>query len=99
MLRITVNDAQEAFTIKLEGRVVGPLAYELDRTWQSLAGSLGEKKLRVDLCGVTQADVVGRHVLANIHQTIGAEFLADTPLTKFLAQEAHRQSRVDEKEN
>jgi anti-anti-sigma regulatory factor len=99
MLRITVNDAQEALTIKLEGRVVGPLANELDQTWHSLAGSIGEKKLRVDLCGVTQADAVGRHVLANIHQTSGAEFLADTPLTKFLAQEARRQYHADEKEN
>lgn len=99
MLRITVSDAREAFTIKLEGRVVGPLANELDQTWRSLAGSIGEKKLRVDLCGVTQADAAGRHVLADIHQTTGAEFLADTPLTKFLAQEARRQSHFDEKEN
>lgn len=65
----------------------------------TLSGSIGEKKLRVDLCGVTQADAVGKHVLADIHQATGAEFLADTPLTKFLAQEARRQYHADEKEN
>ena len=82
-------------TLKLEGRVVGPWASELNRVWPSLVASLGSKKLVVDICGVTHADLSGRRTLADIHTATGAQFLADTPMTKHFAAEAQRKTNED----
>ena len=65
---------------------------EFDRTWRSLVSSLGSKKLRVDLRGVTHMDASGRQLLAEIHKKTAADFLADTPMTKYFAEEARHRS-------
>jgi hypothetical protein len=44
----------------------------------------------VDLRGVTFIDKAGRTVLAEIHSKTNADFLADTPMTKYFADEAKR---------
>lgn len=75
-------------TLKIEGKVAGLHVPELHRVWRDLAPSLGERMLRVDLRGVMHVDETGRNLLAEIHAKTGAEFLADTPLTKFFAEEA-----------
>jgi len=72
----------------LEGRVVGPWVDVLDRAWRDLISSLGSKKFLVDLRGVTHVDRDGTQVLADIHKTTGAKFVADTPMTKYFAAEA-----------
>lgn len=36
-------------------------------------------------------DVAARRILAGIYKTVGAEFVADTPMTKYFAAEAQRQ--------
>jgi len=78
-------------TVRLEGRLAGPWVTECDRCWQMLASSLGSKRVRVDLRGVTHIDSNGRRLLTAIHQESGAEFLADTPMMKFFAAEAQGQ--------
>jgi hypothetical protein len=78
--------------------VVGPWAVELDKTWRSLAASIGPKELLVDLCGVTQMDLAGRRVLADMHKETGAKFVANTPMTKYFAAEARRKNKKDGKE-
>ena len=88
MMKITLHEQPEATTIQLEGRVVGPWASVLDQTWRSLAQSLGAKKLHVDLRDVIQMDAEGKRVLSEIYKSTGAHFLADTPMTKYLAHEA-----------
>jgi hypothetical protein len=92
-LKITVQNGSNATTLRLEGRVVGPWVNELDRTWRGLAPSLGSKKLSVDLRGVTYVDQAGRDLLADIHNEADAELLADTPLTKYFAEEAEKANR------
>ena len=77
---------------------MGPWASELDRTWRPLAASLGTKKMVVDICGVTYADLDGTRTLADIHRATGAEFVADTPMTKYFAAEAQRKTKKDTKE-
>lgn len=94
-LKITVNDEPETATMKIEGRVAGPWVAEFERAWQSLLASLGTKKLRVDLCGITHMDGNGRQVLAEIYKQTGAEFLADTPMTKYFAEETRLQSQKE----
>jgi hypothetical protein len=91
-LKITVSEEPERMTMKLEGRIVGPWVHELERAWRSLLASLGAKKLRVDLCGIDHIAPDGRQVLAEIYNTTGADFLADTPMTKYFADEAQLQN-------
>ena len=87
-MRITIHEEPQTSTLTLEGRVAGPLVDELVRVSRSLAASIGSKKLLVDLCGVTHMDLNGRQVLADLHRSTGADFVADTPMTKYFAEEA-----------
>ena len=94
-LRVTINHGDgESVTLKIEGTVAGPSVSELNRAWQDLALSLGPRKLSVDLRGVTFIDKTGMGVLAEIHSKAGAEFLADTPLSKYFAEEAQQGIRT-----
>jgi hypothetical protein len=93
MLKITLHDEPEAITMQLEGRVIGPWVREFDQVWRSLAGSLGSRRLCIDLREVMQMDADGRAVLAEIHQKTGADFLADTPITKYFVEEARRDGK------
>ena len=76
--------------MKIEGKIAGPTVPALQQAWQVLAPSLGERKLLVDLRGVTRVDGRGRDLLADIHAESAADFLADTPLTKHFAEEARQ---------
>ena len=82
-------------TLKLEGRITGAGTSEFDRVWRSLEQSLNSRNLVVDLCGVIHMDSGARQVLAEIHKKTGAQFLADTPMTKYFAEEA-RQEEFEE---
>jgi anti-anti-sigma regulatory factor len=94
-VRISVQETQNVVTLKIEGRAAEPLVAELNRAWQDLAPFLGPRKLSVDLRGVTFMDATGRHLLAEIHDKTGAEFLANTPMTKYFAEEATRGNRTN----
>jgi ABC-type transporter Mla MlaB component len=90
VLRITINDERDKVILKLEGRVAGPWTAELNRTWRSLSPSLKHKELLVDLCGVSYVDQQGRDILAEIYRQNHAQFEANTPLTKYFAEEARK---------
>ncbi|MBZ5642462.1 MAG: hypothetical protein LAO19_06870 [Acidobacteriia bacterium] len=77
-------------TLKIEGKLAGTRVSELDRAWQALEPSLNSGKLVVDLRGLTFADTDGQKTLSEIHSRTGAEFLADTPLTKYYAEIARQ---------
>ena len=99
MLRISIQNNPDTAILKLEGKVVGPWAKELNRVWSDFKPSLGTKKLCLDLCGVTFVDAIGSRTLQRILRP-GAEILADTPLTRHFASETmRRMSRNDPKEN
>lgn len=86
-MRITFEDTTEAVEMKLEGRVAGAWASELDRVWVESAPRLGSKKLVIDLHNVTYADAAGKQVLRGIYAQTHAELLTSTPWTQFLAEE------------
>lgn len=93
-MRVTIQQAAPGkTTIKIEGRIAGQQVAELERAWQELGPTLGENKLSVDLRGVTFVDEKAKHLLAEIYVMTGAEFLADTPLTKYFAQQAQQSIR------
>jgi hypothetical protein len=92
MLRITIHDGAMARTIQLEGKIAGPWVEELGRTWHSLAASLGSKKLHLDLRDVAFIDDKGRQLLREIYQGTNADFVSNSPLTRYYAEDAMQQS-------
>jgi len=98
MLRITLHKNAKAQTIQLEGKIIGPWVEEFDRSWHSLAPSLGPKELCLDLRGVVFIDAKGKQLLREIYQQTNACFLADSPLTRYFADDAMRRSPKDGEE-
>lgn len=94
-MKITTEQTERIVTLKIEGRVANSLNAEFLRAWKELAPSLGSRKLVVDLRDVTFMDRTGRNLLAEIHAKTGAEFLADTPMTKYFAEEAMQSAQTD----
>jgi hypothetical protein len=86
--------------MRLEGRVAGPWASELDRVWIETAPRLQSKKLVIDLHNVTYADASGKQVLRGIYAQTQAELVAGTPWTQFLMEEvtANKEAMVEEGE-
>src|SRR5271163_4742258 len=98
MLRITVQDGDKARVMKFEGKIIGPWVDELDRIWCSLAPLLGTKELRLDVREVAFVDVKGTELLRKIYQKTRARFLANSPLTRYFADQAMRQSPKNKEE-
>lgn len=93
MLRITIDETSEAIAIRLDGRVTGPWAAELNKAWAEAAPRRGTKKVSLDLRNVTFMDEKGKLVLGAIHAETAAELIAGTPWTRFLAEEIVASSR------
>ena len=94
-MKVTIDQRDgEAVVLKIEGRLFGLRVPELHRAWQELTPSLGSRKLFVDLRGMTFIDATGKRLLSEIHEETGAEFLADTPLTKYFAEQAQQEIRT-----
>ena len=75
-------------TLKLEGRLAGPYVEELKNMWCQLVPNLGNRKVAVDLRELTFADAAGTGLLGEIYANTGAGFLANTPLTRYFAEQA-----------
>ncbi|MGA7315153.1 MAG: hypothetical protein WBX22_14380 [Silvibacterium sp.] len=88
MLKISINDDMFAATLKVEGKIVGPWAAELNRVWRHLWASTNQKTLRLDICNVTFIDRDGTRILREIVRATGAEVLADSLLTQYFANQA-----------
>ena len=88
MLKISIEEDPLAATLKVEGKVVGPWAVELGRTWHGLWSSTRQKRLLLDIRGVTFADQTGSQILGEIIRATGAEIIADSPLTQYFANRA-----------
>ena len=88
MLKISIKDDSPVATLKIEGKLVGPWAMELERTWHDLWASANQMPLRLDIRGVTFADQKGTHILREIVRETGAAILSDSPLTQYFANQA-----------
>jgi anti-anti-sigma factor len=91
-LRITIEQTNVSVTFTLEGRIAGPWAAELSRSWVDLTPPLGTRKMLIDLRNVTYADAAGIRVLRDIYSQTNAELLTSSPWTKYLAEEITRGS-------
>jgi len=74
MLKITTIDTGIHRKLILAGRIVEPWAAELSRAWERACDSLGERKVVVDLTGVTVISRDGRRVLHEMMNR-GVEFV------------------------
>ncbi len=95
MLRVTILEGPGAITIKLDGRLAGAWAAEVDRTWLGLAARCDSKTISLDLCDMTYADAAGIRSLRAIYAASGAAFVTNTPLSKDFAADAMRPAEID----
>ncbi|HJZ64778.1 MAG TPA: hypothetical protein VKD70_10695 [Candidatus Acidoferrum sp.] len=93
MLKISVNQSANLVTVKLEGKLAGLWVSELDRVWRSLLAALNSTEISFDLRDLNFVDKDGRALLRQIHSQCGATFIADTPLTRYYADEASHNFR------
>ncbi len=92
MFRITAHDNPRVLTLRLEGRLEGPWAAELEKCWKATLAGLCKPTVRVDLTGVTFIDSAGKARLAAMHRK-GAEFIASDCLTKAIVEEITKEGR------
>jgi hypothetical protein len=97
-MKISMNDDALVATLKVEGRVVGPWATELEKTWHDLWASTKPKQFRLDIRGLTFADQNGSLILREIVRVTGAEIVADSPLTQYFANLAKAETVVAREE-
>jgi hypothetical protein len=72
--------------LRLEGRLEGPWAAELEKCWRDMLNGASRPTVRVDLNGVTFVDAAGKSRLAAMHRN-GAEFVAGDCLMKAIVDE------------
>jgi anti-anti-sigma regulatory factor len=68
MLMITVETEPAIVTLRLEGRLAGPEARELVKSWSAGAFKQPHQTMLFDLTGVTSVDGTGREFLARAHR-------------------------------
>jgi len=95
-LRITTQQEIGTVTIKIEGRLAGALISELQKEWLRIAPGLDGKRLTLDLRDMTFADASGSEMLRKIYKVAGAGFLASTPFTRFIADQAKEIIRTED---
>lgn len=83
MLRITTTETDESVTLKLEGKLSGPWAAELEQCWRITSPA---KRLVLDLSGVTFVDPAGKKVLCAI-ATAGGQLVGSGLVPKSLVDE------------
>jgi hypothetical protein len=99
MLKISMKDDAPVAILKIEGKLVGPWALELGRTWHDLWAAASQMPLQVDIRGVTFADLQGTHILGDIVKETGAKILSDSPLTQYFANQATSVAAHEPEEN
>lgn len=97
-MKVSISDEPTVATLKVEGKVVGPWAIELGRTWHDLWSSANHKRLHLDIREVTFADQRGSRILREIVRTTGAKIVADSPLTQYIASQVTAETAVDPEE-
>ena len=92
MLRITVLDSSEALTFRVEGRLVGDWAKELDHSWNSATPLRGKRAPIIDLTGILFVDEEGKRVLTKLFRE-GAFFRTAGPMIESIISEITSQIR------
>ncbi len=95
MLRISIQESEQAMEFKLEGRIAGPWAAEFGRVWVETAPRLASRKLVLNLSSVTYADASGTQLLSEIYAQTRADLIAGTVWTESLAEQiTHGEAQI-----
>jgi anti-anti-sigma regulatory factor len=86
MLRVTIQESPKAVTLILEGRLTGPWIGEVERAWSAAADTTSDRKLVVDLAGVTFVEEEGKKLLRRIFER-GGDLRADDVMIKAIVEE------------
>jgi ABC-type transporter Mla MlaB component len=86
MLRITVEEQDNATSLRLEGKLTGDWVGELERCWISNRNHSTESQFSVDLGSVSFVDENGKALLRRMVSQ-GAKLRARGPLMTSLAKE------------
>jgi len=87
-MRVTVNEGKNKMVVKIEGRLVEPWTSELESTWRSLR--LESKGLLLDISEMRFVDNSGKQILKDIVTATNCEIRANSPLTRYFADEIVR---------
>ena len=85
VLRITLEDAKDVATFRLEGKLTGPWVSEFERSWHDFKGRTPSTPVTVDLCNVSFVDSAGKKLLRRMFDE-GAHLRAHL-MTKFIVDE------------
>ena len=66
MLKVTIHESEHGITLVLEGRLCGPCTSEAERGWHDALARTRNKKILIDLAGVSFVDGAGELLLMNI---------------------------------
>lgn len=86
MLRITTQAKRSKITLDVEGRLAGAAVATVEQCWRELRATSPEKKLVVNLCGVSFIDNRGKVLLKEIHLQ-GGRLLAEGCLNQAIVSE------------
>jgi len=92
MLRVTVQDDEQGATFKLEGKLAHEWVAEAEKAWRTCCEPPRQKRIVVDLCGVSFVDDAGRDLLVRMHSA-GAKLVGTSLMTSALIEEICSESR------
>jgi anti-anti-sigma factor len=68
MLRISIHEAQESVTVRLEGNLIGAWVEEVEECWRKAFATFGTRTIVVDLTAVSFVDTAGGALLQKMHE-------------------------------
>ena len=63
MLKIDTIESASEILLALQGRLAGPWVDELESQWRRMQAKAGERRIAIDLSGVTGIDGAARYLL------------------------------------
>jgi len=67
MLRITIEEKDDAVVLRLEGQLIGPWVEDVEQCWRNVFTTLGQRSVQVDLSAVSFIDSAGGALLNRMH--------------------------------
>jgi hypothetical protein len=93
MLKISIVDTSAQCRIVLEGKLIGPWATELKKTWRALAADLGGREVVVDVGDVTFISGEGESALLELMRH-GAVFQCRGVFTRHILEQLTRRHQA-----
>jgi anti-anti-sigma regulatory factor len=83
MLRITIDEGEDAVVLRLEGQLIGPWVEDVEQCWRKAFETLGSRSVQVDLSAVNFVDASGGALLIRMHEA-GFRLAGNSPATGHL---------------